>query len=51
MEFAYSESWDSWREMKEFPNKTWKRRAIDKLIKKTDTEGTIASSSKASNYH
>jgi len=32
--------WGSWREMKEFPNKTWKRRAIDKLIKKIDTEGT-----------
>ena len=35
--------WGSWRMMKEFPNKTWKRRAIDKLIKKIDTEGTTAS--------
>ena len=34
--------WDSWCMMKEFPNKTWKRRAIDKLIKKFDTEGTTA---------
>lgn len=28
--------------MKEFPNKTWKRRTIDELIKKIDTEGTTA---------
>jgi len=34
--------WGSWRMMKEFPNKTWKRRAIDKLVKKFDTEGTTA---------
>jgi len=29
--------------MKEFPNKMWKRRAVDHLIKKIDTEGTTAS--------
>ena len=28
--------------MKEFPNKTWKHRATDQLIKKTDMEGTTA---------
>ena len=34
--------WGSWHMMKEFPNKTWNRQAIDKLIKKIDTEGTTA---------
>jgi len=34
--------WGSWRMMKEFSNKTWKRRTIDDLIKKIDTEGTTA---------
>jgi AraC-like DNA-binding protein len=34
--------WGSLRMMKEFPNKTWKRRTIDDLIKKIDTEGTTA---------
>ena len=34
--------WGSLRMMKEFPNKTWKRRTIDDLIKKIDSEGTTA---------
>src|SRR6218665_2446933 len=34
--------WGSLRMMKEFPNKTWKRRTIDDLIKKIDTESTTA---------
>ena len=35
--------WGSWRMMKEFPsNKSWKRRSIDKVIKKIDREGTTA---------
>ena len=34
--------WGSWRMMKEFPNKTWNRQAIDKLFKKIDVDGTTA---------
>jgi inhibitor of nuclear factor kappa-B kinase subunit alpha len=34
--------WGSSCMIKEFPNKTWKRRAVDYLIKKIDTEGTTA---------
>src|SRR6218665_57963 len=41
--------WGSLRMMKEFPNKTWKRRTLDDLIKKievtikqmSDTEGSL----------
>lgn len=32
--------WGSWRMMKEFPNKSWKRRSIDNVIKKIDREDT-----------
>ena len=44
MESAYSEGLGSWRMtmMEEFPNKTWKCRAIDKLVKKIDMEATNA---------
>jgi len=32
--------WGSTRMIKEFPNKMWKRRAVDYLIKKIDLDGT-----------
>jgi len=35
-------SWGSTRMIKEFPNKMWKRRAVDYLIKKIDLDGTTA---------
>jgi len=34
--------WGSKRMIKEFPNKMWKRRAVDYLIKKIDLDGTTA---------
>jgi len=34
--------WGSTRMIKEFPNKMWKRRAVDYLIKKIDLDGTMA---------
>jgi len=34
--------WGSTRMIKEFPNKMWKRRAVDYLIKKIDLDGTTA---------
>jgi len=34
--------WRSTWMIKEFPNKTWKRRAVDYLIKKIDLDSTTA---------
>jgi len=34
--------WGSTRIIKEFPNKMWKRQAVDYLIKKIDLDGTTA---------
>jgi len=34
--------WGSTRMIKEFPNKMWKRRAVDYLIKKIDLDSTTA---------
>jgi len=34
--------WGSMLMIKEFPNKMWKRRAVDYLIKKIDLDGTTA---------
>jgi len=34
--------WCSMRMIIEFPNKMWKRRAVDYLIKKIDIDGTTA---------
>jgi len=34
--------WGSTRMTKEFPDKMWKRRAVDYLIKKIDLDGTTA---------
>jgi len=34
--------WGSKRMIKEFPNKMWKRRAVDYLIKTIDLDGTTA---------
>jgi len=35
-------SWGSTQMIKEFPNKMWKCRAVDYLIKKIDLDGTTA---------
>jgi len=37
-----NKGWGSTRMIKEFPNKMWKCRAVDYLIKKIDLEGTTA---------
>jgi len=34
--------WGSTRMIKEFPNRTWKRRAVDYLIENIDLDGTTA---------
>jgi len=34
--------WGSTRMIKEFPNKMWKRRAVDYLVKKIDLDSTTA---------
>jgi len=34
--------WGSTRMIKEYPNKMWKRRAVNYLIKKIDLDGTTA---------
>jgi len=33
--------WSTWKMVKEFPNKNWRRSGLDKLVKKIDTTGDI----------